>query len=127
MFPQFRDSLRRANFIKPLGDLARRQLVLRQQIPINTFEIARRIFGKALKSRAMENAQSIIDMLHPRGPLLLVVREDASIGVFDVAGLPLPRVAIDSHQALLAARLKRRLHRAIVALEIGIAVENEKG
>ena len=53
-------------------------------------------------------------------------RPRCAVAELDVAGVPLAVVAEDGHQASLARGLERVLDRAIVALEIRVAVEHEE-
>ena len=97
-----------------------------RQPRIEAREIRDLAIRHCLEDRRREDAEAVVDVVHPRRHLRLVVDDDAAVGELDVAAIELPDVAIDRHQRRLSARNEGILHRPPRDREVGVAVEHEE-
>src|SRR5580658_6148344 len=116
------NALSRTDLVESLADLAGSQLAAPQQVAIGLRKIG---VWRAFESRAAENAQAIIDVLHARGPVLFIIGQDAAFAEFHVAGVPTALVSVYGHQSRLASRAKSLLHIAVRAGQVRVAIQHE--
>src|SRR3954451_1871185 len=58
---------------------------------------------------------------------MLVIDMQYPVAVDDIGAIPTVRIAIDRHQSERVAGEERRLDRAIVDLEVGVAIQHPEG
>src|SRR5689334_13237914 len=77
-----------SDFVEALRRLPRRQLVSCQQLGIERRQVMDRSGQDGVKRAACKYAEAIVDMVHPRAAILLVVSQNTAVLEFDVAGIP---------------------------------------
>ena len=116
----------RADFIKPFAHLETGELFFTDKFAHDFRQVKRPPGGMRIEHRRLEQAQAVVNVPHFRQPDFLVIDLDFAIGKNDVAGVVFAFVAIDGHQAGLAAAPERFRDGRVFHRQIRVAVEHEE-
>src|SRR5271157_6108836 len=82
----------RANLIESLLNFHSCQLPFFQKLAVEFCQVGGLPCGHSRKSLRGKSSQTVINVVHPRGPVFLAVGQNSTGVVLHVAAIPLPRV-----------------------------------